>query len=626
MQLYHDIAQCYPEVHESRHDLRTLRNRVDSEGISFITKTLPKLGKRIDYSLSSDTSLQVSGFKLKPDSAIPLFLGWLLERVFMSNGYVRSDPDITALRHLRQFLYFTYKLSLPYDYETEQTVIDSFISTEVELSSFEFPPSDDPVISKARLFLSRVFDGFNVREIIPRHGPGAVSTGEEGGEKSNFSRILTRLERVYPFTDYFVLGPNQVSDQLDWIQALSVSETGTSKVVLVPKDSRGPRLISSEPLENQWIQQGIRRKMYRWIERHPMTRGHVNFRDQDVNRDLALKGSRDGSLVTLDMKDASDRVSLHLVKELFAGTELLEGLEASRSECTRLPDGRVVRMVKFAPMGSAVCFPVEALCFFALAVAVLYIRNRAELPPPPLWGTDPDPYDEQAWVKAHASVFVYGDDIICRREDYAPIMEYFPKVGLLFNTGKCCTGGLFRESCGCDAYGGVDVTPIRMRTLWSHRGKRNATELMSYVELSNSMWASGYWGTAEFIRDMVERRYSPLPYIRERYKYTDRTNGSLRLNQSALIGFCRPHVIEQVANHRLHHRRFSPELHRLEYRTWIVRPEKKTYPVDGWKECLRSMNEGSKSSRSINPDGKQSEVGVYALPRRVCLSRGWAAV
>jgi len=626
VQLYHDIAQCYPEVHESRHDLRTLQNRVDSEGISFITKTLPKLGKRIDHSLSSDVALQVPGFRTKPGSVIPLFLGWLLERVFMNNGYVRSDPDINALKHLRQFLYFAYKLSLPYDHETEQSVIESFISTEAELSNWEFPPSDDPVISKARLFLSRVFDGFNVREIIPRHGPGAVSTGEESGEKSNFSRIFSRLERVYPFTDYFVLGLNQVSDQLDWIQALRVEEYGTSKVVLVPKDSRGPRLISSEPLENQWIQQGIRRKMYRWVERHPMTRGHVNFRDQNVNRDLALKASRDGSRATLDMKDASDRVSLHLVKELFAGTSLLEGLEASRSECTRLPDGRVVRMAKFAPMGSAVCFPVEALCFFALAVAVLYIRNRTELPPAPKWGTDPDPYDEQAWTKAQASVFVYGDDIIVGRDDYAPIMQYFPKVGLVFNSAKCCTGGLFRESCGCDAYGGVDVTPVRLRTPWGHRGDRNATELMSYVELSNSLWDKGYWSTAESIREMVEDRYGPLPFIRERYRYTDRSNGQLRLNQSALIGFCRPHVIEARLNHRLHHRRFSPELHRLEYRTWIVKPRKKQFSVDGWKECLRIMNMGSNSSRSIKPGSKQSEVGVYALPRRVCLSRGWAAV
>jgi len=624
VQLYHDVAQCYPNVHESRHDLRVLRNRVDSEGISFLTKTLPKLGKAIDYALHSDAPLQVSGFRKKPDSVIPLFLGWLLEKLFMDDGYVRSDPDITALKHLRQFLYFTYKLSLPYDYETENSVIESFIATEEELCNTEFPLWSDPVASSARLFLSRVFDGFDVRAITPRHGPGAVSTGESTGEKSNFSRIYSPLERIYPFTDYFVLGSNQILDQLDWIQSLEVLEQGTAKVVLVPKDSRGPRLISCEPLELQWIQQGIQRSLYRWIEAHELTRGHVNFTDQTVNRRLALAGSRDGSYVTLDMKDASDRVSLNLVNTLFSGTTLLEGLLASRSSATRLPDGRVVQLAKFAPMGSAVCFPVEALCFFALAVAVLYRRNRAQLPPVPNWGLGNDPYAERSWAKAQRDVYVYGDDIIVKKEDYLLLLQEFPRFGLKFNEAKCCTSGFFRESCGCDAYRGVEVTPIRLRTRWSHRGTRDASELVSYVELSNSLWNAGYWITAEFIKDMVEDRYGPLPYLRKPESFIDPSTGQIRTSGSPLIGFYRDHVNHTRLNRqRLKHRRFilekdgsSPCLQRLEYRTWIIRPVHKKYEVDGWKECLRVINTGSTGS----------DTGVYALPRRVCLRRGWASI
>jgi hypothetical protein len=622
VQLYHDIAQCYPEFKESRHDLRTMRERVSSEGISFLTKTLPKLGKAIDLALHSDIALQVPGFKKKSGTAIPLFLGWLLERIFLDSGYVRSDPDITALKHVRQLLYFTYKLSLPYDYETERSVIESFVKTEEELKKFEFPSSDDPVIKGARLFLSRAFSGLNAREIIPRHGPGAVSTREETGEKSNFSRIYSRIERIYPFTDYFVLGSSQISDQLDWIESLQPLEDGIAKVILVPKDSRGPRLISCEPLEFQWIQQGIQRKLYDWIESHELTAGHVNFRDQSVNRRLALEGSRTRKYVTLDMKDASDRVSLRLVEELFAGTTLLECLIASRSAYTQLPDGRVVQLAKFAPMGSAVCFPVEALCFFALAVAVLYIRYRSELPTPRIWGRDPDRFSEQAWAKAHDSVYVYGDDIIVRSEDFAPILEHFPRFGLLFNTSKCCTGGFFRESCGCDAYNGIEVTPIRLRTRWSHRGKRAADELVSWVELSNSLWEAGYWTTAELIRDMVEARYGHLPYTREKYEYIDHSTGRIKLDSPSLIGFYRSHVNESRLNRaRLKYRRFclngksARNVQRLEYRTWVIHPVIKTYKVDGWRECLRVLNTGS----------ARSNVGDYALPRRVCLRRGWVA-
>jgi len=233
-----------------------------------------------------------------------------------------------------------YKLKLPYDSKTENSVIESFVHTQAELHSLEFPVEVSPILREARSFITRLLGGINVRDIIPRHGPGAVSTGEEIGEKSNFSRIYSHTEIMYPFTEYFMLGLNQVVDQLDWIESLEILSYGTASVVLVPKDSRGPRLISKEPLELQWIQQGIQKLLYSWIERHPMSRGFVNFTDQSINRNLALDASRTCEYVTLDMKDASDRVTLKLVERLFSGTSLYDALIASRSEYTRLPDGR----------------------------------------------------------------------------------------------------------------------------------------------------------------------------------------------------------------------------------------------------------------------------------------------
>jgi hypothetical protein len=591
--LYHDIAQCYPITRESRLDLAKLHNRVLMEGISFLTKTLPKLGKALDRAISSDLPLQVSGFSLIPGTSIPRFLGWLIRMVFTDEGYVRSDPNITALKHLRQFLYFAYKLKLPYDHETESSVIESFVQVQSELSALEFSFESNQVIKSARTILSRIFDGFDVRDITPRHGPGAVATGERVGEKSNFSRIYSCIEQEYPFTEYFMLGANHIADQLTWLQSLEILEHGTAKVVLVPKDSRGPRLISKEPLEFQWIQQGIQRKLYSWIENHHITRGFVNFTNQSVNRDLALKSSRDLRYVTLDMKDASDRVTLQLVEKLFAGTPLLRALKACRSEFTQLPDGRQVRLNTFAPMGSAVCFPIEALCFYALAVSVLLIHGRRS---------------------EEIEVYVYGDDIITKREDYALLLQYFPKFGLKFNESKCCVAGFFRESCGCDAYKGVDVTPIRLRTTWGSSGIRDASELVSYVEMSNSLWEAGYCETATYIKDMVEVRYGLLPYVRQKHTYRD-LSGRLSTDVSSLIGWYRPHVNELVSNRGRLRARYCDRLHRLQYRNWIIRPVTEEFQVDGWRECLRVLNTGS----------TRSTTGVYALPHRICLRRGWVS-
>lgn len=591
-QLYHDITQCYPDTRESRRDIAVMRRRVLSEGISFLTKTLPKLGKAIDYALSSDTPLLVSGFCLKPGTSIPRFLGWLIERVFSRDGYVRSDADITTLKHLRQILYFTYKLKLPYAETTESSVISAFVSTQQSLKDLSFGAELRPIINKARAFISTLFAGFNIWDIIPRHGPGAVATGEEIGEKSNFSRIYKHTERIYPFTGYYVLGLNQVSDQLDWIQSLIELEHGTASVVLVPKDSRGPRLISKEPLELQWIQQGIQKKLYSWIERHPLTRGFVNFTDQTINRRLALLSSHSCEYVTLDMKDASDRVSLKLVETLFSGTTLLDALKASRSSHTRLPDGRVVQLNTFAPMGSAVCFPIEAICFYALALSVLTICKY------------PD-------IKYKPNIYVYGDDIILRPEDYGLLYKYFPRFGLVFNEAKCCVAGFFRESCGCDAYKGVEVTPIRLRNTWNHRGIRDASELVSYVELSNALHEAGYFTTADLVQTMVECRYGNLPYVREKVTYID-FDGRLCVNSSSAIGWYRSHVSQSVNSSRMR-TRFSRDLHRSECKNWIISPVFKKYETDGWRECLRVINTGSTGA----------DTGIYALPHRVCLRRGW---
>jgi len=583
-QLFHDVAQCYPEEHEVERDIAVMLRRIQNEGISFLTKTLPKFGKAIDTALSNTGYLSIEGFKTAPGSTIPKFLGWLLGRIFTTEGYVRESPDITALKHARQLVYFLYKLKLPYDTKTEQSVIESFVATEDELHKLEFPPSVDLIIKRARTLVTRVLGRVDVRDIIPRHGPGAVATGEKVGEKSNFSRIYSKLEMEYPFTEYFVLGLNQVADQLDWIQSLTVLEHGTAKVVLVPKDSRGPRLISCEPLELQWIQQGLMRLLYSHIENHRLTRGHVNFTDQTVNRRLALEGSLTQQLVTLDMKDASDRVSLRLVEELFCGTPLLAALKASRSDFTCLPDGRIVHLSKFAPMGSAVCFPIEALCFWALAVSVLTLNGRT-------------------YHQAVKSVYVYGDDLIVDRKDYPALLAAFPLVGLKFNEKKCCVSGFFRESCGCDAYKGVDVTPIRLRTQWDHHGHRDPNELASYVAFHNAMYEAGYWNTSSLIRELLEDRYGTLPV------------GPIGCKTQCVLWDVHANHHELNKKRRIPWR-YNRGLQRIEYRTWVIRPKRKTFKTDGWKECLRVLNTGSTGS----------DIGVYALPRRSCLKRGWSVL
>jgi hypothetical protein len=125
---------------------------------------------------------------------------------------------------------------------------------------------------------------------------------------------------------------------------------------------------------------------------------------------------------------------------------------------------------------------------------------------------------------------------------------------------------------------------------------------------------------------MVETKYGHLPYTRERFEYFDLA-GHLRISSPSLIGWFRAHVHQSRTSRRIP-RRFSADLHRLEYKTWIVRPKLEKYKVDGWQECLRSLNTGSGlecPDRFKSDADKGDNIGIYALPRCVCLHRGWAA-
>jgi hypothetical protein len=594
--LLQDIADCYTDSDSSR-DWKKIQSRLDSEGYSFLTKTLPMLGKLFDKALQGKVAFTCQGFAKIPGTVLPKLFGWLHKRIFDSQGYVRGDADIQAIKYARQLLYFSYKLALPYDTRTSNKVLESFVRTEEELKKLKLD-SKDAVIREARVFITRLLGRTEPRDIIPRHGPGAVATGEHGGEKTHFSRVYDSLEKIYPFTEYFQLSLNQTVDQLHRYKDLQNLSAGTAKVVLVNKDSRGPRLISCEPLELQWIQQGQQRKLYDIIENHRLTRGHVNFTCQEINRSLALQGSIDRKIVTLDMKDASDRVSVALFQELFCGTKWEQALLASRSPQTRLPNGVILPLVKLAPMGSAICFPIEALTFYALAVSILRV------------------YKQYSWRGAMKSVFVYGDDIICDRQDYPIIMKHFPRFGLTFNSDKCCTSGFFRESCGCDAYKGVDVTPIRLRTRWNHRLRTDASQLVSYVELSNALHEAGYYRAADYIEQEVQRLYGVIPYVEYRERVNHKNLKSYVTSPGRVIGFYRPGVNPITRNRSVGVRYgYNPHFQRQEIRGYIVRPCHFRYKEDNWEACLRTLVSGSTGLPR----------GVYAIPHRSRLQRGMGA-
>lgn len=541
-------------------DTRTVRTRVSSEGLSFLTRTLPKLGRALDEALESGVLHPPREFKLEHRGVSrPAFMQAYFRTIFNEDGHLLDSPSPEAIKHLRQVMFEFYKLELPFARAQSDAVIANFVAVEAEFEDWNVPISD--ITDVASWVVSDVLEGFDPMDIKPRHGPGAVATGERLDRKWRFSRYYHDLHQTYPFSKYMRTNFDHTLDSWDEMDSLQRHQSGTAKVVLVPKDSRGPRLISCEPLEYQWVQQGLGRSIMSWLENQPLTAGQINFSSQGINRELALKSSVDRSYATIDLKDASDRVSLDLVRVLFANRiDILRCLEATRTTATRLPNGRILPLKKFAPMGSACCFPVEALCFWAVIVAARALAERLTI------------------EQAAASTFVYGDDIIVPTDSVEVVTQALEQVGLKVNLSKSCVKGYFRESCGMDAYNGVDVTPTRIRTLWSDQPSDGAA-YVSYISYANSLFAKGYYRAFEYLVERLTRTYGVIPYG---------TNQSPFPNIN-VPDACLADGLNTFSGLRV---RYNAHLCRDEVRVRYVAPKRLHTNLDSWERLLRNLVSG----------------------------------
>jgi hypothetical protein len=567
-----------------RRDLETLQSRTTNEGLSFLTKCLPRLGKALDLGLSSSQFTLPREFKRSHgNGSIPAFLQAYFNCVFDENGCLRDGVPPEAVRHLRQVLFFVYKLEIPYSKEDEQRVVDSFVLTDADL---ELPSDIDAsaVLAAASYVTRDIFAHFDEKDIVPRHGPGAVATGEKLDEKWVFNRLYNKIHQVYPYYNYFVVGgSDELIDRLAWYHSLTRTDEGQARVVLVPKDSRGPRLISCEPLEFQWVQQGLGRALVSHLESNWMTSGQINFRDQSVNGRIALDSSLSLEYSTLDLKDASDRVSLELVRKVFSKTpKLLRALEACRTSATLLPDGRVLPLQKFAPMGSAICFPVEAYIFWVVLVASISRERRMQ----------PSEVGKR--------IFVYGDDIAVPTDWALECVRHLERFALRVNHSKCCIQGPFRESCGVDAFLGENVTPLKLKTLWTGN-RTDGSAYVSYVAAANSLSSRGYQECADSLWSVIEDTYGAVPHG------TSWSSFPCRVVDDAEVAECE--------NKKRFKYRQSRRYQRIEFSILTTTSRRVKTGLDGWQRVLRNIVMGASSDPS-----------TIVIPRSMQIKRGWAAV
>ena len=609
--LLRDVQKTHGRVFNTtdlKNTLRKCRSRYRAEGMSFLTKTLPRLGKAFDRAIAGNTPLSASELGLRKKSLnvalknmrkhdperdhvgssnashartivaflltgereteLPELFWEFTSRVLKPDGTLLQCPCSSSVKVVRQLCYLFYKYKLPYTDEQEHAVVASFEKTESDLSTSDgmlqeieetviratsislsgtdkVPLRTIEVAREARSLLYRLFSSFDPTDITPRHGPGVVATKQRLWGKFSWSNVAGQITDVYPFDAYFCASLGHVVDRYRTFASIT-EKSLPARVLLVPKDSRGPRLISCEPVDYQWIQQGLGTAIVKHVEKHWLTRDNVRFTDQTPNRVAALSGSHNGRYATLDLNEASDRVSLRLVRLLFPYT-VLPYLEACRSSSTVLPDGRTIPLRKFAPMGSCLCFPVLSLVVWSLLTA----------------GTN-DTYTRER-------IYVYGDDVIVPTAYAANAMSILESFGLKINRDKSCTSGLFRESCGMDAFQGADVTPVRLRTVWSDT--RSPSVYTSWIEYANSFYDRHLFDVYDLIVQNLVLIYGPIPAK------------DLRLGVPSLA---------EPSPGRPLRRRFNPNLQRFEYKCYGVRSPRIVKWMDGWLMLLRYFTERAK--------------------------------
>lgn len=172
---------------------------------------------------------------------------------------------------------------------------------------------------------------------------------------------------------------------------------------------------------------------------------------------------------------------------------------ATRSSKAEVPGHGVITLTKFASMGSALCFPIEAMVFLtAVYVGIEQELNRH--------------ITRKDVLSLAGSVRVYGDDIIVPAEYVRSVIRVLESLGFKVNNDKSFWNGKFRESCGGDYYAGEDVTPVRVRRLFP-LSRDDVNEVESLVALRNHMYFRGLWRVARHLDQMIEGVLPHFPIV-----------------------------------------------------------------------------------------------------------------
>jgi len=602
-------------------DINTVFRRSEHEGISFLTISLPNLGSSIEKWLDQGQVGPITGFKTR--GRLPLLLGGFFDRVFdRFSGTLLSEPCIDSVIALRQLTLMFGKLALPCSPARERSAMRGFIECEQDVRQVDMELNQKDLVefrSMSNLLFSELFSqmdrDIHYGQLVPKHGPGTVADGLTSNGKYQLRTWTRRLEEVFPSYEYLI--PNlHFREELNQVNILEPGSETPVKVISVPKTLKTPRIIAVEPACMQYTQQALLRCFLVAHSRDELLREFIGFDDQVPNQELAHQGSMNNGLATLDLSDASDRVSNQLVRAMLQNWPLLnKAIDAARSRRADVPGHGVIRLAKYASMGSALCFPMEAMVFLTMIFVGIQRSLNVTM--------------SKADIKSFlGTVRVYGDDLIVPVDHVLSIVQSLELFGARVGLDKSFWTGRYRESCGREYFNGTDVSLVRVRQVLPDT-IADAAGVISTVSLRNQLYYAGYWSTCRWLDGLLVKVLKHFPYVLPTSPVLGRVSflgyQSERMHPYLHSPLVRGYVVEAKAP--------SDELGgtgallkcllRLEYGNTLRGAESHLSLVPCYRSGLAQSEKTGPSSWSLTMSQDEKHLERSGRPKRVGIRLGW---
>lgn len=417
---------------------------------------------RVFTALCEDTDTPVSR------EALSLLKSGDLEKLFQLRAYPVAYSDPVSFFKDNVVVEFLRKLDVDIGLDLEEKAIETFLSLERQnkttndrLSRFRhngpFEDLSDLRIMSFIDIVRKVIAGWlgNVpKDITPRHGKGATFR-----DRAPLNTVPDKMTSRPTITQDAVCLLD-LFEGTAWQRALVRRRYSSPEVVpgnrftTVEKDAMKRRGICVEPSINLAYQLALGKR----IRSRLFQKTGIDLDDgQELHCDLAQRASRTGDRATIDLSNASDNVSLELVK-LLLPPMWCEVLLTLRSPLTCVR-GEWHRLEKFSSMGNGYTFELETLLFAGIAEGLSIAM-----------GLSP---------RAGSGIWVYGDDIIVDAELSQALLSCLKFFGFVPNERKTFTDGPFRESCGGDFFLGE---PVR-----AHYVKKDPIEPSDWISLANGL-------------------------------------------------------------------------------------------------------------------------------------------